>query len=278
LFETLPTDIHSLASVVRGLLFHYAEGGMYHFEVSRERVISDEARCVEEMLARILALNDQPLTVARPLSERLVGCCRDYSLLLTAMLRHQGIPARPRFGFSRYFNPAFGHDHVVTEYWDQQQGRWLLVDAQQDELHVQANKLTFDPHDIPHTQFPFAGRVWQQARTGKIDPNSYGYDPANGGWWVIQQYLVHDLAALNKREMLIGDLWGLGEVGRGERASPEENLLLDEVAALTLKNDDAFTALRACYEDNGCLRVPSLITSYNLADQRRDGVVIEQGK
>ena len=139
----LPTDIRVLAAVVRGFSFIMPKGEMYHYTVSHDRVIGDRARRVDDMLALILALNDQPLTVARPPEQRLVGCSHDYSLLLTAMLRHQGIPARPRFGFSLYFNPNFGHDHVVTEYWDQHQGRWLVVDAQQDELHVQANQLTF---------------------------------------------------------------------------------------------------------------------------------------
>ncbi|HEX5690388.1 MAG TPA: transglutaminase-like domain-containing protein, partial [Roseiflexaceae bacterium] len=252
----------------------YHEGGMYGYAVPPERVVSDEARNVTDMLARIVALSDQPLAVARPLPERLVGCCRDYSLLLAAMLRHHGIPARVRFGFSRYFASDFGHDHVVTEYWNRQHERWMLIDAQQDELHIQTNRLAFDPHDIPHDQFPFAGVVWQQARTGALDPERYGYDRSLRGWWVIQQYLVHDLAALNKMELLIGDSWGLCGIAPGETADAQQTAVLDEAAGLTLAADTAFERMRAFYEHTPGLRVPPSINSYSLGDQWREHIAI----
>ena len=278
LFDGLPDDVCALAAIVRGLLFHYQEGRMYGHTVPPQRVASDEARHVADMLALIMALNDQPLTIARALPERLVGCCRDYSLLLTALLRHHGIPARVRFGFSRYFTPDFGHDHVVVEYWNRQQARWLLVDPQQDDLHVQANRLTFDPHAIPQRQLPFAGDIWQQARAGVLDPERYGYDRTNCGWWVIQQYLVHDLAALNKMELLIGDTWGLCEIAPGETASVEQTRVLDEAAHLTLTADAAFGRMRTYYEHNLGLRVPALINSYSLAGTWREGVAITSNR
>ncbi|HUT20809.1 MAG TPA: transglutaminase domain-containing protein [Anaerolineae bacterium] len=53
-------------------------------------------RSTEEILEAAMALDDRPLTAPRAALQRVVGNCRDYALLLTAMLRHQGIPARVR--------------------------------------------------------------------------------------------------------------------------------------------------------------------------------------
>jgi hypothetical protein len=274
LFAGLPTDIHALAAVVRGLLFHYHEGGIYEHEVSLARVRNDAARTVVEMLEKIRARNDAPLTVARPLAQRLVGCCRDYAVLLTAMLRHQGVPARTRFGFSRYFTPDFAWDHVVCEYWNAAQARWLLIDAQQDALHCRRNHLPCDAHDIPHAAFPFAGAVWQQARAGTIDAARYGFDPRQAGMWVIQAYLVHDLAALNKREMLIGDVWGPAKRGPSDPVSGRDATLLDQVAALTLTGNRGFAAVRAIYEFHPALYVPPAVDHYSLAEEFQAGVPV----
>lgn len=275
LFAGLPTDIRVLAAVVRGLLFHYDEGGMYGYDVPPERVRDDEARSVREMLAKIVGLDERPLTEARPLERRLVGCCRDYSLLLTAMLRQQGVPARVRFGFSHYFGSGFdfGFDHVVTEYWDAAEDSWKLIDAQQDQQHIEANKLTFDPHDIPQQWFPTAGEVWLAARLGEVEADRYGYDREESfGFWVIQQYLLHELAALNKVEMLIGDSWGLGDIGSGHVNSPEDDALLDQVAKAIEYMEYDFERVREMYEQHASLRVLSQIASCNLLIEFRQGV------
>ena len=265
-FDALPDDMAALCKVVQGLLLHYAEGAMYGVEIPDHRMREADTRDVAAMLAHILAWDDRPLTVARPPEMRLVGCCRDYAVLLCAMLRHRGVPARVRFGFSTYFHdPVLAYcDHVVCEYWRAAEERWVLVDAQQDDLHCRANRLTFDPHDVPHDQLVLAGRAWQECRAGRADPDSFGYDANERGMPVVQNYLVHDLAALNKVELLIWDCWGLGERRPGEDVAAEDVALLDRVAALTLSGDDAFQDVRAIYEGNTGLRVPPTIKSQAL--------------
>jgi transglutaminase-like putative cysteine protease len=51
------------------------------------------------------------ISTARPPQKRLVGVCHHPMLLLVAMLRAQGVPARARSGFGSYFNPGFFEDH-----------------------------------------------------------------------------------------------------------------------------------------------------------------------
>lgn len=66
--------------------------------------------------------------------KHLVGVCRHSNVLLAAMLRTQGVPARARCGFAGYFTPGKFEDHWVCEYWDAAEKRWILVDAQIDAL------------------------------------------------------------------------------------------------------------------------------------------------
>ena len=89
--------------------------------------------------------------------------------MLCAFLRHKGIPARARCGFSTYFEPGKYVDHWVCEYWNAGEARWVQVDAQLDSLRSASSKPDFDPLDVPRDRFLVAGDVWQQIRAGTID-------------------------------------------------------------------------------------------------------------
>ena len=81
---------------MQGLTVHifWAERSGLHLSDERKQEV--ELRTIPRRLARTLELDDRPLTQARPLDKRLVGNCRDFSTLLCAILRHQGVPARAR--------------------------------------------------------------------------------------------------------------------------------------------------------------------------------------
>ena len=86
------------------------------------------------------------------------------------MLRAQGVAARARCGFGAYFEKGKFVDHWVTEYWNEAQKRWVLVDPQLDARQRELFKVTFDPLDVPRDQFLVAGDAWQLCRGGKADP------------------------------------------------------------------------------------------------------------
>lgn len=117
LFDGLPREIPALCQIVQGLLIHIFWAERHGVTLSEERRQEVQIRSVAHMRARIRGLDDRPLTVARPLEKRLVGNCRDFVTLLWAMLPHQGVPARTRCGFARYFLPNHYEDHWVCEYW-----------------------------------------------------------------------------------------------------------------------------------------------------------------
>jgi hypothetical protein len=54
------------------------------------------------------------------------------------MLQSQGKPARARCGFGRYFKAGWYEDHWICEYWNDEQGRWIMVDAQLDDFLLSA--------------------------------------------------------------------------------------------------------------------------------------------
>ena len=103
LFDGLPTDFPTLVKTLQGVMVHIFWAGSYGLELTDERKAEVGLRYVEKQLARILELDDHPLTEARPHERKLVGNCRDFSVMLTAILRHQGVPARARCSFGTYF-------------------------------------------------------------------------------------------------------------------------------------------------------------------------------
>ena len=209
------------------------------------------------MLARLAALDPRPLAEARPPERRLVGCCRDFTVLLCAMARHHGIPIRARVGFARYFIPDFHVDHEIVEWWDSGERRWRLVDPELSERHVAHYQIGFDPFDVPRNQFIVGGRAWQLCRTGAADPETFGLAPdlpEPRGIRFVRGHVIQDLAALNKMELLLWDVWGLMQ------AEPDASLaLVDEIAERT-QAADGFADVQRLYARSG-LAVPERIRS-----------------
>jgi hypothetical protein len=258
--DGLPTDIGALCQVVQGVLIHVFWAEQYG--LAREEIRRDEVqlRPVADRLQRIVELDALPLTAVREPARRVVGNCRDFTVLLTTILRHQGVPARARCGFGRYFLPDHYEDHWVCECWNAGQQRWVLVDAQLDALQRQALHIAFDPLDVPREQFVVGGKAWQLCRSGQADPESFGILDMHGLWFV-RGDLVRDVAALNKVELLPWDSWGLIE-GRDEELTSEDLVLLDRVAELTAGDVPQVETVRALYERQAGLRVPATIRSY----------------
>ncbi|MBN1285505.1 MAG: transglutaminase domain-containing protein, partial [Anaerolineae bacterium] len=174
LLKGLPGDIPSLCKVVQGVLLHMHWAKRYGQELTEERKAEANIRRASDRLADIRAKDPRPVIEARPPELKQVGTCRDYTVMLVALLKHLGIPARARCGFGAYFTPGKYEDHWVGEYWDEDARRWVLVDAQLDDLQRAALGIDFDPCDVPRDRFLIAGRAWQMARNGQADPNNFG--------------------------------------------------------------------------------------------------------
>jgi hypothetical protein len=263
LFEGLPVEIPALCQVVQGTILHLGWAERYGVKLSEGRKLEVGLCHVSRMLARLQEIDNRPLTLARALEKRLIGNCRQFSVLLCAILRHQGVPARARCGFAKYFEPGKYEDHWVCEYWKADEQRWVMVDPQLDDFQREYRQITFNPLDVPPDQFLPAGKAYQMCREGLVDPDDFifGMFPDMHGPWFIRGELVRDLASLNRMELLPQDAWGLIEV-EDQNLSEEDMALLDRVATLTLADNASFAKVRSTYENDYRLRVPRIIRSW----------------
>jgi len=259
LLGPLPREAGACARIIQGLLLHeHLAAPAYGITLSAEQRAESQIRPAEEMLERLRARGAQP-QAGLPVEERLVGTCRNFSVLFVAMLRAQGIPARARCGFGGYFVPGFFEDHWVAEYWSEAEGRWVRVDAQIDDVQRRLLRIDFDVLDVPHDRFLIAGDAWARCRAGEADPAAFGLSLLKlSGLWFIAGNLLRDAAALNKVEMLPWDVWG-AMPGPDEPLGEEQLAFFDHIAALTRAPDASFDELRALYEGDERLRVPATI-------------------
>jgi hypothetical protein len=259
LLDPLPRDIAGLAAVGQGLIVHEHMAQAYGVTLTEADRASVHTRPVEQILAQIVARDDRPLDIAREPAGRLPGNCRHFTVLMTALLRAQGTPARARCGFGAYFGGDTFEDHWVGEYWNAGQRRWVLVDAQIDAKQLGWFPIDFDVTDVPRDRFLVAGQAWASYRAGHADPDKFGLSMINesGDWWIAAN-LMRDAAALLNIELLPWDAWG----AMPEPADPiGEDLaaLFDRLAKLTQAPDDTLAELRQLMRDDDRLRVPPTV-------------------
>ena len=268
LLEELPGDVAGLAPVAQGLLVHEFLAEAYGVTLTEEDRTSVHLRPVEAMLEQIVARDARPLGVAREPEGRLASNCRGFTVLMVAMLRAHGTPARARCGFGGYFTEGRFEDHWVCEYWDG--GRWVLVDAQIDERQRKLFGIDFEVTDVPRDRFLIAGDAWAAFRRGDADPSLFGLTMVNeaGDWWIASN-LVRDAAALDNLELLPWDGWG-AMPGPEDKIDEELAGLFDRLAVLTQAPDAHLAGLQALVRGDDRLRVPAAV--HNYARQRYETI------
>lgn len=244
LLKNLPRDVGALARIVQGLLIHQHMTEAYGVKLPPERHAEAHVRPLEAMLDRIVAADPRPLSAPREPEGRYVCVCRSFTLLMVALLRGQGVPARARCGFGTYFENGKGYDHWVAEYWRESDERWVMVDAQIDDRQRQMFGIAIDTLDVTRDQFLVAGDAWRLCRAGRRDPKIFGILNM-WGYWFIASNVIRDIAALNNREMLPWDVWG----AMTQDESQLDFALVDRLAELTHDPDRHFGELRALYAD-----------------------------
>jgi hypothetical protein len=251
----LPEDIAGLASVVQGVLLHEHWAPAYGQHLSDERRIATHTRSAAAMLEWLSSLE------CRPIETRMVGTCRNFSVLMVALLQAKGIPARTRCGFATYFVSGKYVDHWVAEYWNDREQRWVMVDAQLDPFQLARLDEQVNPLDVARSQFVVAGDAWIACRDGDADPTDFGILDMNGLWFVAGN-LVRDLAALNLAPMLPWDTWGIMPEPEDE-IGPDLVASLDRIALITSNPDAPLTQLRELYE-TADYQVPDIVFNHIL--------------
>jgi len=255
----LQSDVAALAKIVQGLAVHQYMADAYGYRVPDARKAESHIRHADRVLDQILDLDSHPLSNERPVDKRVVGVCHHFALLMTAIFRAKGVPARYRCGFGAYFNAPKFEEHLVCEYWNAEQSRWILVDAQLDSVWRRFLKFSFDPLDVPRDQFIVAADAWTACRSGKADPALFGIFVGElRGLWFIAAELIRDVAAFNKMEMLPWDGWG-AMPHPGQELDAGQLAFFDRLAALTARPDESHRVLLGLYEKDERVRVPKTV-------------------
>ncbi len=213
LLRALPADPRRLVPHLRNVLGHHtrAEG----FAAGTGRADDGtELRPVRSLLDRITAVDDRPWHLPRRPGSRLVVDCRSLAVVMCAVLREHGVPARVRFGFAGYLAPGHWQSHVVCEHLTG--GGWVRTDPD------------IGLFDLGIDDFVDAGQAWRGA-WGTDLADRYGYSAELRGRWTLRYELARDLAALTGFEPLTSDVWGL--IGEPPEAAASHDELFDEVAA-----------------------------------------------
>jgi hypothetical protein len=253
----IPSDLDEMRRVVQGALLHRDWAPAYGVTGDAIRTHEQNLRSVDEVLTRLFEIRSAPITEGREPVDRVLGICRHFTLLHTALLRANGTPARVRCGFGNYFDRSKWYDHWITERWDGR--RWVRDDPQIDELQASVIKIDFDPNDQPDGQFLTGGEAWAAVRAGDADAQQFGIFDM-WGMAFIGGNVLSDFACLNKVELLPWGAWGIG-VQWGPHDELDDRLVafLDDLAKLA--NSDDFDVIRDRYEHDDDVRVPAEIVT-----------------
>lgn len=257
LLTRLPKSIPEIVEYVQNSIIHVYWAERYGLKLSPERLNEVNTRSAANMLRKMHEINQSPLTENRELNERLVGNCRDFSVLTVALMRRNGIPARARCGFGNYFSAPEDqiqyNDHWVAEYWNGE--RWILIDAQIDDYQRNFWNMDFDTLDVPHDRFITGGAAWTMCKNG-ADPDTFGIHDMHG-WWFILGDMVRDLAALVKIPLLPWDIWGCM---KEDVHAPDE--LLERIARVAVPATEHYQEILELNE-HPLLKVPEIVGTWN---------------
>jgi hypothetical protein len=247
LTERLPPDPRGICKAVQGLVIQPPDATAAG--IADERLPERNLRSAAALVDALMAVDPRPLDAPRTADRRVVGTCRHFATLATALLRLRGIPARARCGFGTYFWSGRNLDHWIVEYQPTEETvvgqasrveRWVRIDVEHLDRDWPA---TLD--DLRPGEFLTGGEAWRWYRTGEVDGMLFGVPGTDHAWGPgeIRGNAIRDLASLNKLEMLPWDEWGRMDDSYQGRTGPDYDLLMDEVAdpgdleSLYLKED-----------------------------------------
>ena len=263
--DAIPPELPEIIQTIQGVLLHLHWASRYGITLNRVRQEEASLRTVNDRLTKILALQDTTLTDSRPLSRKTIGTCRDFALLLTAVLRHQGVPARARAGFGTYFTPNRYEDHWVCEYWQHNEDRWVMVDPQLDAIQCKTLLIDFNPLDIPEGKFVTGGQAWMLCQSQAAHPQHFGIFDMHGLGF-IKGNVIRDFLALNKIELLPWDVFKLIDVSLSKMNVAQKGLI-QRLAQISSGEDRDFILLRAAFLANQEQLLPDYFFKPNQAKE-----------
>ena len=207
------------------------------------------------MLHELLRKNNE-YHVDRKAEDKIHVTCRGQAILLASILKAKGYSARVRSGFAPYIKyGGVNYDHWITEYFDENKNKWVLVDA--DE-HCTDHEMRFDLNDIPRDKFIFGAEAYLGMRNNKYKTEEiyYASDPATLGLKASIRGLFYDFHSLMNDEIIFLHLPKYIQDKKFE-LSEEEYMELDKLAELLLEPDKNFDKILDIWNKEPKFRIMS---------------------
>ena len=266
-FRSLPDDIPALGRLVCGQVIHRVTlaqgnrnanatllyGDMERYPWHRMRCEDDLFPTAAAMAAELFRLDGRGCIGGRQVEHKLVVTCRYVSVLMSAILKAKGIPARSRAGFAPYFQEGASMDHWINQVYREKEGRWVTFDA--DGFYEECG-MPLCQYDMPGDSFDWAAAAYLAVRRGEADGRRYLYADGLGtcGIPALVRYLVYDFHALMNHEIPYTFLPAYLD-GRLDKLTEGELRELDALAELLTDPDGNFQALCKIWDGERKFRI-----------------------
>jgi hypothetical protein len=254
-FRSLPDDPAVLGRLICGQVIHRVTlkegntnanetllyGDMDRYPWYRMRCEDDVFLTAAAMTAELFRLDERGFRADRNVEHKLVVTCRYVSVLMSAILKAKGIPARCRAGFAPYFKEGVSMDHWINQYYSEKEKRWITFDA---DGFYEENGMPLSQYDMPEGSFDWVAEAYLSVRSGKTDGKQYVYADNLGTCSLpaLIRYLIYDFHALMNQELTYTFLPAYLE-GRLDRLTEVELQEFDRLARWMLEPDRYFEEL-----------------------------------
>lgn len=266
-FRSLPDDISTLGRLVCSQVIHRVTlkegntnanasllyGDMNRYPWYRMRCEDDVLLTAPALTAELFRMDERGFVKDRRTENKIVVTCRYVSVLMSAILKAKGIPARSRAGFAPYFQQGISMDHWINQFYNEKENRWVTFDA--DGFYEESGMFSFQ-YDMPQDCFDWVAKAYLEVRSGKTDGRQYLYADGLGTCSLpaLIRYLIYDFHALMNNELTFSFLPAYLD-GRLDKLTEAELKELDQLALWLLDPDRYFHELCGLWERERKFRI-----------------------
>ncbi len=257
--KSLPDDIKTLCLLLRDDTDSFY-GDMTKVPKTSLIFENDLFPTAQGIIAELLR-RDKNFSLNRNIQDKVHVCCREDAILLASILKAKGKPAKVRSGFASYVSKTdAAGDHWITEYYNEEQKRWIIVDADiyfNDEILAEY-EIDFNLLDIPREKFIFGAEAYLKLRKKELKEQEiyYASNPITYGIPAAIRGLFYDFHSLMNNEIIFLHQPKYAKE-KNFLLSEEEYQELDELANLMLEPSINFLKLKEIWETNEKFRILS---------------------
>lgn len=213
------------------------------------------------MVAELLR-RDKKYSMNRKIEDKIHVCCRENAILLVSILKAKGYAARVRSGFAKFVNidGSKAGDHWISEYYNEKEDRWVLVDADMyfDEEILREYHIDFNLLDIPCDKFISGADAYLGLRKNRYNDSEiyFASTPITYGIKAALRGLFYDFHSLMNDEIIFHFVPKY-ILDKNYVLTEEEYKDLDELAQSMLDPDKNFDKLQKIWNSNSKFRVMS---------------------